>query len=217
MCGRFWIPRQSIDNALAGLPEDAALQAREAIAEWIRDMNLPKYDVRPTNQYPVITSAGAVPMRWGFATDKSKAVFNARAESLRYPLWRECLVLRRAIVPAGGFYEWTGKKGSKQAHAIHRKDEQPMLFGALWTDDPEHGPCFSIITTPSTPWMEPLHNRMPLILEPEQAAIWLDLKRKPPEIKPLISPYEGELAEFACASPRQDTPPRRAGGELFKS
>jgi putative SOS response-associated peptidase YedK len=178
-------------------------------------LNRPKYDVRPTNQFPVVAATGAQPMRWGFKTDKSNAVFNARAESLRYPIWRECLVLRRAVVPVGGFYEWTGTKGSKQAHAIQRADGQPMLFAALWEESEEAGPCFSIITTPATEWMQPLHNRMPLILEPAQAATWLDLTAPPAEIKALIKPYAGELTEFPCPSPKQDTPPKPEKGTLF--
>lgn len=215
MCGRFWVPKLAIDQVLETLPADQREAARLAIAEWIDDMNRPKYNVRPTNPYPVLTSTGPQVMRWGFKTDKSNAVFNARQESLRYPIWRECLVLRRAIVPVGGFYEWTGTKGSKQAHAIVRADEGVMLFGALWTPDDEVGPSFSIVTTPSTDWMAPLHDRMPLILEPAQAAQWLDLTRKPGEIKALIQPYAGELAEFACAVPEHDKPPKPIKGSLF--
>jgi putative SOS response-associated peptidase YedK len=215
MCGRFWIPDQAIENATADLDEETRAKAQAAIKAWVKEMNRPRYDVRPTNQVPIITPKDVQPMRWGFKTDKSNAVFNARVESLRYPIWRENLVLRRAIVPAGGFYEWTGTKGSKQAHAIHRADHEPMLLGAIWTTDDELGPCFSIITTPATKWMEPLHNRMPLILDPPQAAKWLDLTQGPKEIKAMIQPYVGELSEFACPSPKQDLPPKPIKGELF--
>lgn len=215
MCGRFWIPPRAIDDALRELPPELQEKAREVIAEWIADMNRPKYDVRPTNQFPVVTTTDAQPMRWGFKTDKSNSVFNARAESLRYPIWRECLVLRRAVVPVGGFYEWTGTKGSKQAHAIQRADGQPMLFAALWEEHEELGRCFSIITTPATEWMKPLHDRMPLILEPAQAATWLDLSNPPAKVKALIESYAGELTEFPCPSPRQDTPPKPEKGKLF--
>ncbi len=215
MCGRMWIPDQLIGNATVGLDEATRARVRDVIKEWVKEMNRPRYDVRPTNKVPVITPQDVQPMRWGFKTDKSNAVFNARAESLRYPIWRESLVLRRALVPAGGFYEWTGTKGSKQAHAIQRADHEPMLLGAIWTPDDELGPCFSIITTPATKWMEPLHNRMPLILDPEQAAKWLDLTQGPKEIKAMIKPYEGNLSEFACPSPRQDLPPKPIKGQLF--
>lgn len=217
MCGRFYVPPTAIDLALALLPPDQQEAAREAIKEWIEFMNAPRghFDVRPTNQFPVITSTGLVPMRWGFKTDKSNAVFNARSESLRFPIWREPLVLRRAVVAVGGFFEWTGTKGSKQAHAIHRADGDIMLFGALWTPDDDVGPSFSIITTPATKWMQPLHDRMPLILERDQVATWLDLTRKPPEIKALIQPFAGALQEFTCASPTKDTPPKADKGSLF--
>ncbi|MCC7509670.1 MAG: SOS response-associated peptidase [Planctomycetes bacterium] len=217
MCGRFYVPPLAIDQAVAILPPEQQEAARAAIKEWIEFMNAPRghYDVRPTNQFPVITTTGLVPMRWGFKTDKSNAVFNARSESLRFPIWREPLVLRRAVVAVGGFYEWTGVKGNKQPHAIQRADGDVMLFGAIWTPDDEVGPSFSIITTPATQWMEPLHDRMPLILERAQVATWLDLTRKPAEIKPMIQPYAGALREFACASPAKDNAPKADKGSLF--
>ncbi|MCB9893477.1 MAG: SOS response-associated peptidase [Planctomycetes bacterium] len=217
MCGRFWIPREAVDQVVALLPDDQQEAARKAIKEWVEYMNAQRgtHDVRPTNRVPVITSTGFQAMRWGFRTDKSNAVFNARVESMRYPMWRESLVMRRAVIPAGGFYEWTGTKGSKQAHAIERADHEVMLFGALWSPDDELGPCVSIITTPSTEWMTPLHDRMPMILEREQVAEWLDLTSKPPQIKAMIEPYAGKLEEFACASPSRDVPPKPDKGLLF--
>jgi putative SOS response-associated peptidase YedK len=215
MCGRFYVPAKAIDAALKGLPDDVRKQALEAIREWIADENKPRNNVSPTNPYPVITATGARPMRWGFRTDKSNAVFNARAESLRYAIWRESLVLRRGLVAVGGFYEWTGPKGSKQAHAIHRADGEAMLMAGLWDDDAELGPCFSIITTPATEWMQPLHGRMPLILDPEQAATWMDLTRKPDAVKALVQPYQGKLQEFPTTPPRNHQPPQPAKDTLF--
>lgn len=217
MCGRFYVTPTAIDLAVAVLPPDQQAAARAAIRDWIEHMNAPHghYDVRPTNQIPVITSTGLMLMRWGFKTDKSNAVFNARSESLRFPIWREPLVLRRAVIAVGGFFEWTGTRGSKNPHAIHRADGNAMLLGALWTPNEEVGPSFSIVTTPATKWMQPLHNRMPLVLEREQVSTWLDLTRKPPEIKALIQPYAGALQEFACASPSRDNPPKADKGSLF--
>jgi putative SOS response-associated peptidase YedK len=215
MCGRFYIPRKAIENALDGLPDEVRAKALESIRQWIADENKPKFDVRPTNQYPVITATGVAPMRWGFRTDKSNAVFNARKESLRYPIWRESLALRRGLAVVGGFYEWTGPKKQRLPHAITRADETPLLFGTLWADDDELGPCFSIITTPATEWMQPLHNRMPLILDPQQAATWIDLTQQPKAIKDLIEPHTGELTEFPCQSPKHNQPPTPTKSELF--
>lgn len=220
MCGRFFIPDQAVENAIAFLPEDLRAKAREAIADWAKELNRPRYDVRPTNLYPVITPRGVEAMRWGFITDKSNSVFNARKESLGWGLWRESLAMRRGLIVTGGFYEWTGEKGSKQAHAVHRLDGEPMVLGVLYDVNFEPKTeqevnCFSIITTPASAWMQPLHDRQPLILDPQQAATWIDLTQKPPAIKALIQPYAGELAEFACASPKQDLPPRPGRRELF--
>lgn len=213
MCGRFYIPSKAIDDAVAFLPPDLQAKARDAIAAFIEDMNAPKYNVRPTNRYPVITATGVEPMRWGFITDKSDSVFNARKESLGWGLWRESLVLRRGLIVTGGFYEWTGDRKARQPHAIYRKDGAPMVMGVLYdmqwnpkTEDEEQ--CFSIVTTPSSEWMTPLHNRSPLILDPKDAATWIDLTQKPPVIKGLIEPYAGELGEFECPDPKQGVAPR---------
>ncbi len=208
MCGRFYVPAQAIDGAIAFLSPELQAQARAAIAEWISDLNRPRNNVSPTQSYPVLTPNGVRPMRWGYITDKSNAVFNAKRESMHYSLWRESLVLRRALVLVGGFYEWTGPKGERQPHAIHRADGNAMALGALFNDDPEAGECFSIVTVPASSWMQQLHHREPLILEPAQAATWLDLTQKPPAIKALLVPTEAPLAEFACPDPRQDRPPR---------
>ena len=67
---------------------------------------------------------------------------------------------------------------------------------------------------PASQWNEPLHDRQPLILAPDQSATWIDLTQKPANIKALIKAYEGELAEFASASPKQDQQPKPTR-ELF--
>jgi putative SOS response-associated peptidase YedK len=213
MCGRFYVPQKAIDNVIMELPPELQEKAREVIKEWLRDLNKPRNNVAPTQQYPVITSTGVEPMRWGFISDKSNAVFNARKESLSWGLWRESLVLRRGLVVVGGFYEWTGDKKARQPHAIQRADGEPMLMGVLWdsnynpkTEDDER--CFSIVTTPPSEWMTALHDRQPLILDPKDAATWIDLTQKPPTIKKLIDPYAGPLTEFECPDPKQDQPPR---------
>lgn len=221
MCGRFFIPDKTVDNAVKDLPPELQAKAREAIAEFIREMNAPKYNVRPTNRYPVITPSGVEAMRWGYITDKSDAVFNARKESLGWGLWRESLVLRRGLIICGGFYEWTGDKKARQPHAIRRADGEPMLMGVLYdfnynpkTEDDER--CFSIVTTPASEWMTALHDRGPLILDPKDAATWIDLTQKPPAIKKLLEPYAGPLTEFECPDPKQDRPPRPGKkGDLF--
>jgi putative SOS response-associated peptidase YedK len=208
MCGRFWIPDQAVEGAIEFLPPELRELARRIIEEWVADMNKPRYNLSPTQQYPVITANDVRPMRWGFITDKSNAVFNAKVESMRFPIWRESLVLRRGLVLAGGFYEWTGPKGNRQPHAIHRADGNAMTLGAIWTDDPEEGDCFSIVTVPASEWMSNLHNREPLMLDPEQAATWIDLTQPKDKIKSLMKTYTGKLAEFECPDPKQDRPPR---------
>lgn len=215
MCGRFYIPNRAIESALSTLPDALRAKAQRVLGDWIADLNRPRYDVRPTNLYPVVTDADVLPMRWGFRTAKSGAVFNARSESMGFPLWRDCLARHRAVVAAGGFFEWTGEKGRKQAHAIQHADGAPMLLAALWADDPELGPCFSIVTTPASAWMKPLHSRMPLILAPASAARWLRPGLTRADAKALMKPFDGELSEFACASPSNGQAPTPVTGSTF--
>ncbi len=84
---------------------------------------------------------------------------------------------RRAIVPAAAFYEWKVIEGGKQPYAIAREDGEPMAFAGLWEaflfPDSTVLRTFAIITTDAGPDVAELHDRMPVILEPEGWPVWL--------------------------------------------
>ena len=131
MCGRFtqhlsWEELQRLAD-LIGQPRN--LQ--------------PRYNVAPTTMIEVIkpTPAGheLVQMRWGFAPSWWKkplrelpATFNARAETIaEKPMFRSAFASRRCIIPASGFYEWTGATGARRPHYFTARDGRPLAFAGL--------------------------------------------------------------------------------------
>jgi putative SOS response-associated peptidase YedK len=141
-----------------------------------------------------------VPMRWGLIPAWWKkpladlpSTFNARAETVaEKPMFRSAFKTRRCIIPASGFYEWTGKPGAKTPHYFSARDGQPLAFAALWERwrNPEAQECVesaTIIVGPANDWMRPYHDRMPVILDWRDSDAWLqgaqpgELLRPPPE------------------------------------
>ncbi|GMV83719.1 MAG: DUF159 family protein [Planctomycetota bacterium] len=163
--------------------------AKKLIAEvfGLDEGNLPdlpaRYNIAPTLDIPVVRRDGRRKLdmlRWGWKPGWSKTVLvNARSESAaEKPTFRKALAERRCIIPASGFYEWKREKASKQAFWIHRKDDQPLAFAGLWTteqdDDGNSREACLILTTGPNKVMEPIHDRMPVILAPDDLDAWLE-------------------------------------------
>jgi putative SOS response-associated peptidase YedK len=152
----------------------------------------PHYNIAPTDTVDVIRlgehGRELVSMRWGLIpgwwkkTPKEMPVtFNARAESVaEKPMFRNAFKERRCIIPASGFYEWTGGKGAKQPHLFTAADGSPVLaFAGLWDRwrDPATGDetlSCTIIVCGSSAWMSKYHDRMPVMLEEKDFNAWLD-------------------------------------------
>lgn len=148
-----------------------------------------RYNVAPTQEVAVIVMGPLhrqiAVKKWGLIPAWSKegkaefATFNARAESVREkPTYRQAFQQRRCIVPADGFYEWTGPKGSKIPHLFERVDGAPLALAGLhetWRskDGKEQVQSFTIIVTAANRWMSFYHDRMPVILEPGNFDLWL--------------------------------------------
>jgi putative SOS response-associated peptidase YedK len=125
-------------------------------------------------------------LRWGLVPSWAKdtklgcSTFNARAEEAsKKPAFREALKARRCLVPADAFYEWKRiDSKTKQPFAIALKSGEPCAFAGLWERwQPREGAAletFTILTTDPNELMEPIHNRMPVILEPRDYSRWLD-------------------------------------------
>lgn len=114
--------------------------------------------------------------RW--ADGKVPICINARLDKLDKRYWRGLLTNGRAIVAAEGWYEWTGEKGRKQPWHIHRKDGSPLFMLALanfgpFTEKREEA-GFVLVTDDAAAGMLDVHDRKPVVLNPEDAALWLD-------------------------------------------
>jgi len=116
--------------------------------------------------------------RAGWAAGKIPIAFNARLEKITNNYWGRLLKNGRALVPAHGWYEWTGEKGQRQPWHIHRKNGEPVFMLALASFGPfkEHKAesGFVLVTADSSGGMVDIHDRRPVILKPEDAATWLD-------------------------------------------
>lgn len=159
------------------------------------------YNVAPGQTMPVILAETTdkpkiEPMRWGFVPPWAKdpaigyKLINARSESLfTKPMWRSAALKRRCLIPADGFYEWQaagGQSKSKQPFYIRPKDQELFSFAGIWSvwRDPsgQNWPSYSIITTQPNREMAAIHNRMPVILNPNNENLWLDSQLQQPEV-----------------------------------
>jgi putative SOS response-associated peptidase YedK len=113
-----------------------------------------------------------------WAEGKLPIMINARLEKLANRYWSRLLKNGRGIVPAEGWYEWTGEKGHKQPWHIHRKDHAPLYllalanFGPFEVNRAESG--FVLVTDDASGGMLDIHDRRPVVLGAEDAALWLD-------------------------------------------
>jgi putative SOS response-associated peptidase YedK len=176
MCGRYMIT--SSFEAMARLFE-------ADLAELGPDTWRP--NVSPTETVPAVVSHEGdrtiVPMRWGLlpswyrAPNAGPLLINARAEGIAdKPAFREAIRRRRCLIPADGFYEWQGAKGAKVAHAIRRRDGGLLAFAGLWeawaAPDGRLATC-AIVTCPANATLAPIHDRMPVVIDPADFALWL--------------------------------------------
>jgi len=172
----------------------------------------PRYNVAPTQQVVAARMSPAdehrelVLLRWGLVphwADDPKIgnrMINARSETVATkPSFRQAFKKRRCLVVADGFYEWKKTNGQKQPYYIRLKDDKPFGFAGLWErwqrDDEETQSC-TIITTAPNELMEPIHNRMPVIVQPDDYELWLrpDFEGGD-KLQELLRPYPAEALE----------------------
>jgi putative SOS response-associated peptidase YedK len=174
-------------------------------------------DVRPTQQVVALQADRILTaMRWGLVPAWAKdprigtKMINARSESIASkPSFKRPLRFQRCIIPASAFFEWQGSPGAKVKYRIARKDDELFGFAGLydtWRDpnDPAGGELTTctIITTQPNELVAPIHNRMPVILLPEDEDHWLDPDMTEPEgIVSLLRPYPAELLQAMPAFP----------------
>ncbi len=143
-------------------------------------------------------------LKWGFipawAQDPAigNRMINARADTVaEKPAFRDAFRRRRCLMVADGFYEWQKTNGKKQPYFIGMRDESPFAFAGLWEcwADPFSGPIEScaLITTDANDIVRPIHDRMPVILEPKSYDKWLDPEvGDKAELRELLVPLPAE-------------------------
>ncbi len=173
MCGRLTLTHPN--EALAALFD--AVPGNDLPAS-------PRFNICPTQDVPVVTAGEGRrrlrAMRWGLIPSWYKSpndgplIINARADTVaEKPAFREAIRQRRCLVVASGFYEWSpGPGGSRLPWYVTRADGQPMALGGLWQAWGERLTC-AVVTTEAGPNLAHIHDREPLILQPEDWPKWL--------------------------------------------
>ncbi len=142
---------------------------------------------------------GLIPS-WAKEPDVGNRLINARGETLaEKPSFRGSYKYKRCLILADGFYEWKAEPGTKTKtpYFIHMKDRKPFAFAGLWDEwngsDGSQVKSCTIVTTDPNELMTSIHNRMPLILKPEDYTQWLDTSPRTPEsLQPLIKPFPAD-------------------------
>jgi putative SOS response-associated peptidase YedK len=198
MCGRYRLSRRK------QLVEEYF--ATSGAEEWN-----PRYNIAPTQPVPVIRQNPKEPIRelslvrWGlipsWAKDSSVAgqMINARSETAGMkPAFRGALKSRRCLIPADGFYEWQRMGKSKQPYCFEVNEGELFAFAGLWDcwKDPTGNvvETCSILTTTPNAVTSRVHDRMPVILDPDSYDLWLDPGMKDvATASEMLKPYDARL------------------------
>jgi putative SOS response-associated peptidase YedK len=218
MCGRFTLkaePKEIEKEFDATVKQAAEYQKRFNIA--------PSQMIAAVRQFE--NDRSVFGLKWGLVPSWAKdqkignRMINARAESLvEKPSFRNSFRARRCLIPSSGFYEWKrldGKKG-KQPFYFFLKDKPVFGFAGLWeTWKDEEGKeleSCTIITTEANSVLATVHDRMPVIIKPEDYQVWLDPKEMDTErLQKLLVPYPAEemfshAVSTQVNSPASDSP-----------
>jgi putative SOS response-associated peptidase YedK len=195
MCGRF---------ALKAPPTE--LMTRFSLDECA-DFG-PRYNIPPGADIPVIRQSPEGKrvlhlLRWGLVPHWAKdpsigaKLNNARGESVaEKPSFRDAFKRRRCLIPMSGFFEWKAEGKIKQPYYISLKSGEPAAIGGLWESwrapDGNILRTVCVVTTSPNTVMEPIHDRMPVIVAPENWQSWLS--GMPEDVAGMVAPYrDGEL------------------------
>lgn len=176
----------------------------------------PSFNISPASNIPIVRQEdgdcrlslchwGLIP-NWSKPENKYKAI-NARAETLaEKPFFRDAFKQRRCLIPATGFYEWKKINGGKQAYYFYLKNNKLFAFAGLWESwrgpDQTIESC-AIVTTAANITVQPVHDRMPVILEPQNYAEWLQ-NGTPELLHPFTGAIECHAVGSAVNNPRND-------------
>jgi putative SOS response-associated peptidase YedK len=208
MCGRYRLSRRKriVEEHFASVSGEQ---------EWS-----PRYNVAPTQSVPVIRQNPKEPVRelslvrWGlipsWAKDSSAAarMINARSETAgTKPAFRDALQFRRCLIPADGFYEWRKIGRTKQPYCFEVGEGELFAFAGMWDrwKDPKGNTIetCSILTTTPNALTSAVHDRMPVILDPDGCDLWLDPgMREAAAASELLKPCDARLMRCYPVSTR---------------
>lgn len=211
MCGRF--------------AQATAIAKIHDFIEIIENLDAkPRYNIAPASPVPAIRQRedgsnhwglfhwGLIP-HWAKEPDSRYKMINARAETLaEKPAFKGPFKYRRCIIPVDGYYEWKRQGTQKTPFYFFRKDQPLMLAGLwdYWEKDNHHIESLCIVTTAASDTVAPIHDRMPVILDAEQAALWLDHEQQQVKhLQPLLTPSDDILfypVDSRVNNARIDTP-----------
>ena len=209
MCGRY------------NLIEDARALVDFFILDNSLEM-LPRYNIAPSQDIPVVRQdregRELSLLRWGLIPHWAKdhkigyRMINARAETVaQKPSFRTAFRRRRCLIPATGFYEWKKVAGGKQPYNIRMKDGGLFAFAGLWErwkgGDGNLVESCTIIVTDANDLVRPVHERMPVILDPADYGTWLDPGlQEPARLRPLLVPHPSAGMDLYPVSSRVGSP-----------
>ena len=183
MCGRY-----RLSNA-------ERMRARFQVETDELDL-APRYNIAPHEVMPAVIRNDRNHlefMQWGlipaWCKEPKSVAINARIEGiLNKPAFRDPTRYHRCLIPSNGFYEWKKEATGKAPYYIGRRDGDLITFAGIfdiWRDGAGKATMtFAIITTAPNELLASIHNRMPLILRPEQESLWLSAK--PAEVDSLL-------------------------------
>ncbi len=195
MCGRFALHHTTRETIERFAVEQTTVQLE------------PRYNIAPSQPVAAIVQHqqrkleafqwGLVPF-WAKDPKIGHRMINARSETLaEKPAYKPPLKKRRCLIPASGFYEWKRQNDERSPTYICLKDARLFALAGLWEEwrSPAGTTLRSctIITTPANAFMAGIHQRMPVIFNPEQEEIWLDPALQDPDhLLPLLQAYPAE-------------------------
>jgi putative SOS response-associated peptidase YedK len=214
MCGRF----------VTNIPADVLKELFSLIE--VPQLE-PRFNVAPTQNVAVVRSESDHNrldlLKWGFVPSWSKDLsfgshlINARSETIcEKQAFRHAIKYRRCIIPTSGYFEWEHAGARKQPYFFQMADQTPMCLAGIWetwkAPDNSVIETFAILTTAANKLTATLHDRMPVVLHPDDFPLWLSRNMHDPEqLQQLYLPYQAsEMIAYKVPdlvnNPRFDSP-----------
>lgn len=206
MCGRFSLTIEAIESLAARFHAEVPSLDIHA-----------RYNIAPAQSVLTVTqkkgSRQITPMKWGLVPHWGKSkkatyqLVNVRSESLLdKPYFRRYAEKQRCLIPADGFFEWRTEGDKKIPYRAIVKDESIFAFAGLWDlaiqADGTQVLCVTILTTDANALLASIHDRMPVILQPDAEEKWLNPSiHLIDDLYPLLRPYPAKKMELYAVSP----------------